>query len=328
MFVSAVAVAVAWLAGRALHAVHTPADAAAHVLLLVGAFVLARLPLRALAALRAGRTREVYSLSHVLLNLTDPGTLWNNMGLWRDVAPDDFPAAATALAARLALAAALGPADRLLDIGVGCGDQTLLYAPQVAAYTGVTSLDAQAAVAARRCKGLAHAALYTLDASRPQSWPAAALERAADCNKIVALDCLYHLAPDRREFLTYAHSLLAAGGAFAAADLVRGDSPSFLQQLGLRVVCAFAHTPVANFVTVADYVRLLESCGFTAAAGWTVSVEDVSADVFDGLARFIKRRDASLGAHLQFKPYSSFAKVLAWWARSGVVRSVVVTVRK
>jgi hypothetical protein len=60
----------------------------------------------------------VYGMRHLLLNVpTHPPTLWNNMGLWPDedgAAHTDLPAAAEALARRVADAAGLSSTDNVL----------------------------------------------------------------------------------------------------------------------------------------------------------------------------------------------------------------------
>lgn len=41
------------------------------------------------------KNRELYSLSHVLLNIKDNGTFWNNMGYWDEGLKKDFVNAST-----------------------------------------------------------------------------------------------------------------------------------------------------------------------------------------------------------------------------------------
>ncbi|KAJ5570861.1 hypothetical protein N7535_004521 [Penicillium sp. DV-2018c] len=77
-------------------------------------------------ALRKPRV-NVYGLDHAVLNIPlPPQTMWMNMGYWEHT--NDFPEACQALLDQV-LAAALSTepksAVRILDVGCGCGDQSL-----------------------------------------------------------------------------------------------------------------------------------------------------------------------------------------------------------
>ena len=79
---------------------------------------------------------NVYGLEHGVLNLPlPPSRMWMNLGYWRDQThdPQDFPRACQALLERVLSAAfsqrqplhSAGTSIHLLDVGFGCGDQTI-----------------------------------------------------------------------------------------------------------------------------------------------------------------------------------------------------------
>ncbi|KAK9239465.1 hypothetical protein V1525DRAFT_38551 [Lipomyces kononenkoae] len=301
------------------------------------------------------RVGEVYDLAHVMLNLdSEPATTWNNMGYWSAAVDSstvrDFKLAAESLATKLSVAARLSSADTVVDVGIGCGDQSVLYSRLVGQYIGITSLQSQsdiayAALAKRDMLGNAH--ILTLDASDPlNTWPSDLLKTAvADgaVNKILALDCLYHFQPSREKFFKFVNVTLESAFekrlqcgditevCFAAEDLLKGRELNFSQRLRMRLICAFARTPFNNFISVQEYASLLENSGFTNEHGWSVQFEDISDHVFPGLSNFLELRGSGqdgIGKYLRFEKFTAFGKVVRWWHDDGVVKAYIVTIRK
>ncbi|KAL5363929.1 hypothetical protein BJX96DRAFT_167880 [Aspergillus floccosus] len=248
---------------------------------------------------------------------------------------------------------------RLVDVGIGCGDQSLellraarltpspspsastveepTEEPLFDSYVGITDLPSQADIARQRLppSSAAHAHIYAANAADPASWPAelhSALQSAAADGKqtqtqtqtwLLALDSLYHFRPSRRSLLVYANGSLHA--SLMAFDLLLADSTSPWQRLLLRMMCWVAGTPVGNFVTRAEYEALLVRAGYVLER---VEIADVSMHVFGGLAGFIRRKDRELKPYgLSVGRYRVAARVFDWWARTGVVRGVVVVAR-
>ncbi|KAK9456655.1 hypothetical protein V1511DRAFT_520629 [Dipodascopsis uninucleata] len=317
----------------------------------------------------SGRNEEVYSFAHIMLNLDSmPPAMWNNMGYWPihsrhlNMIPSDFKSACANMANRLSLNANLCTADSLIDVGIGCGDQSLLYAPQVEKYIGITSLTSHSAIASRRLAFQQNAEILTLDASDPvNDWPPSILRRSlveGQVNKILALDCLYHFTPTREKFLTYVNRTLecafnkgATEVCFAAEDLVCDDKVSLKNNFLLAAFCLAANAPLQNiFTTKQQYLTLLQRCGFTREKGWSIAIEDISDCVFPGLASFLEYRanincsstlssstaltsppapqPFEINHFLRFERFAAFSKVIRWWADTGIVRSVMITVKK
>ncbi|KAK9330003.1 hypothetical protein V1520DRAFT_341635 [Lipomyces starkeyi] len=298
---------------------------------------------------------EVYDLAHVMLNLdSEPPSTWNNMGYWSSPVDSstvsDFKLAAESLATKLSDAARLNPADSMIDVGIGCGDQSVLYSRLVSKYIGITSLQAHCDLAYTALKNrglLANARILALDASDPlTTWPTEILNTTivdGRVNKILALDCLYHFQPSRKKFFKFVNGALECafekrmqsgdGGevCFAAEDLLVGRELNFSQWLRLRVICALARTPFKNFISIQEYMRLLEDSGFTRERGWNVQFEDISGHVFPGLTNFIETRGSGrdgIGKYLRFERFTVFGKVVRWWQEDGVVKAYIVTVQK
>ncbi|KAK9243880.1 hypothetical protein V1506DRAFT_462080 [Lipomyces tetrasporus] len=300
-------------------------------------------------------TGEVYDLAHVMLNLdSESPATWNNMGYWSTPVDSattlDFKLAAKCLALKLSDAARLNPADTVLDVGIGCGDQSVLYSQLVGQYIGITSLQAHSDLACNALEKrnlLGRARILALDASDPsRTWPSEMLKTLlvdGRVNKILALDCLYHFKPSREKFLKFVNAVLECAFekrtqsgdtgqvCFAAEDLLKGRELKFSQWLRLRVICALARTPFKNFISVEEYQGLLEDSGFTKERGWNVEFEDISDKVFPGLTNFIELRGSgrdTIGRYLRFERFSIFGKIVRWWWDEGVVKSYVVTIRK
>ncbi|KAF8423272.1 hypothetical protein EV426DRAFT_534422 [Tirmania nivea] len=150
--------------------------------------------------------KELYGLEHMALNWTWEGglkTMWMNMGYWKDT--DSFPQASENLLKYLLKKAGIidppGKITRdrsisILDLGFGCGDQTLYLTRQlpqnidVTSYVGITLSKVQYNFAKKRIldrleddtpmpfsllngdqKRKGNISLYTADASNPASWP-------------------------------------------------------------------------------------------------------------------------------------------------------------
>ncbi|EAW10114.1 uncharacterized protein ACLA_045790 [Aspergillus clavatus NRRL 1] len=354
------------------------------------------------------RDENLYSLDHAILHIqVPPPSLWMNMGYWKT--ETTLSGASQALLTQVLIAARLLSPDghpvahpprrrlHLLDVGIGCGDQTLSliqsqrlvdvdvedaagtvaaapqhqhqhqHQPLFDSYTGLTIAPTQAATARARVAALpsrsshshshSHSRtpacktqIFCADAADPSSWPVeihASLRsrtKGQDENEnetenededeenenenetwLLALDTLYHFRPSRRALLQHAARELRA--SLMAFDLLLSETASWWQRLVLRAICWVTGTPYANFVTRAEYEALLVGGGGYALAD--VEVRDVSGEVFAGLAGFLARRERELRPFgIGVGKFRGARVVFDWWARSGVVRGVVVVARR
>jgi microcystin synthetase protein McyJ len=216
------------------------------------------------------------------------GTAWANLGLWRR--GRDYPRAAAALATRVGEAAGLGPDTRLLDVGVGAGEQLVHWAARfgVRRVTGV-EVDPEMARRARErvagSEGPEELRIVEGDASQLCAVlaPPAGAPPAEPFDAVVALDCAYHFDP-RDGFLRAAAGALRPGGRLALTDLVVEGAGHGLEPLARR-----AGIPPGNLVSEARYREELDAAGLT-----EIRTADLTDPVLGGFATWALGRAAIL----------------------------------
>ncbi|BFZ64684.1 hypothetical protein YB2330_005836 [Saitoella coloradoensis] len=290
------------------------------------------------------RSSEAYGLEHALLNNASnspAGELWCNMGYWSSATT--FTTANLDLLSLLANTADLsapgapGRRDTVLDLGTGCGTQSihLLKSYAFESYTSITSHPAQNRVAKRQlAKRYANGTtgcgtrirVVLGDAANP---PPEILSKSY--TKILALDCAYHFPGPRRRFFERMHGLLDQdhGGTFALTDIILGDttSISLLNKLKMRALCVLVlGVPWVNMIPLHEYKAALVGAGFAVE---DIEILDITDDVFAPFAAWITSTSAAaVDSQRGWRMYKIFARVLRWWAENGVVRFIVVRARK
>lgn len=243
---------------------------------------------------------------------------------------------------------------RLVDVGIGCGDQSLYLTSRLSkrlspktqerkplfdSYAGVTIAQSQADFArARLLKSSSpsttttpKAQIFAANAADPTSWDpeltkATTMTKKSDPTQtwLLALDTLYHFTPSRKPLLEHAYQELQA--SFMAFDLLLSDTPSFWDKLRMRAICLVAGMPFSNLLTKKGYEDMLVEVGYELGM---IEMRDVSEDVFGGIAGYIREKDAELGRFgIGVGKFKGPAKVFDWWARSGVIRGFVVVARR
>ncbi|TGZ81047.1 S-adenosyl-L-methionine-dependent methyltransferase [Ascodesmis nigricans] len=277
-------------------------------------------------------TKNLYTIDHAVLNLIPPSTLWMNFGLW-DSSTSTLNAASTNLLRRLLHNAAIPASSHILDLGFGCGDQSLhlLALEENYTYTGITLAPAQFEVAKSRLpEHTEKCRIFCADAARPETWGSELLERVdlgtakKKVDWVLALDCMYHFRPSREGIVAWAG---ARKTGFAAFDLLRREELVGWDEVVLRVICWLAGIPWSNMVTVEEYKGILRKVG-----GFeVVEVEDVTESALGGMARFVWRQDQELkraGVRGGVGKYRAAGWLFGWLARKGVLRACLVVARR
>lgn len=251
-----------------------------------------------------------------LLNAGHP-TRWGNLGDWGRA--ESYPDACRALAQRLGRAAQLEPGQRLLDCGVGAGEQLAEWiegfdvAEVVARELLPENVAAARLVAARLGERvrLEQGSATELSDLEPASFDA-----------VIALDCAYHFAP-RAQFFSAAARVVRPGGRLALTDVVLGGRKSAGRLGSVANLCG---VPSENLTDEEGYRAEL------GRHGWQVlSFERIDAEVFGGFARFARRHLP--GAMLR-RPWGGWPKVLVtalgcrWALRSARLHYVVVAAER
>lgn len=259
--------------------------------------------------------------------------------------------------AGVATTAENNPSRFLIDVGFGCGDQTIhlmsdkpirpcdqlwwdAQEPQVYfdQYVGITQNRSQCQYAEERVGELKRSlaagktsdiALFCADAARPEQWSddlrsaIAIAQSKSQETWLLALDTAYHFSPSRWVLIEHARRSLDA--SFMAFDLCLSPSATILQKVSLRLLTTIMGAPWVNFIRPDAYRQKLEDIGYDHNA---IEIIDISEHVFAPLAEYMdeqERRLQMLGLGLgSFKAAKSLFR---WWGSKGVVRGIVVVAR-
>ncbi|KAF3401584.1 hypothetical protein F1880_010030 [Penicillium rolfsii] len=337
---------------------------------------------RMLGFLKKALESKVYGLDHALLNVQlPPPTMWMNMGYWKET--NDFPEACQALLDQVlqaGLATDTARSVRILDVGCGCGDQSVHILslkkdafsstttaishsgisssaeasectlrrqtpkPLVDTYIGITIQPSQAQFAQQRMRLYQEqnddrdirtsANVFCADGANPSSWTGElhdSISKISDTSLdpdastwLLALDTMYHFKPSRLPILQYSHNTLHA--SFMAFDLLLADNTTWWQRLKMWLVCWVTGSPFTNFLTQEEYVRLLVAAGYDPSQ---IEIKDISRHVFPGITEFMDRRIREGQPYgIKLGKYRGAKTVFGWWAKSGIVKGVVVVARR
>jgi len=254
---------------------------------------------------------------------------------------------------------------KLVDVGFGCGDQTLYLTKTLSrldaktknrralfdSYIGITIVRPQADFAQQRLSayvaseepakiGTPEVLLFCADAADSTTWSPKLYkavrseltspllpyyeQTTSTHTWLLALDTLYHFKPSRKPLFYHAYHNIHA--SIMAFDLLLSDSASLIDRLLLKIICLFASTPFSNFITRAEYEKMLVNSGYPRE---DVEIRDISEHVFSGIATYMQRRDKELKLYgLGLGKFKGAGKIFGWWANSGVVRGVVVVAKR
>ncbi|KAF2493290.1 hypothetical protein BU16DRAFT_563455 [Lophium mytilinum] len=171
--------------------------------------------------------------------------------------------------------------------------------------------------------------IFCGDAARPDAWPQALLTAVQTNSErttrwVLALDTFYHFSPSRWAVIAHAYEKLDA--SVMAFDLVLAEDVTLFQKALLFLVCVLSGSPYGNFVTVDQYRKKLQEAGYRAE---NIAMEDISEHVFTPLTGFLDRRERDLDAiGVGFGGLKAAKWLFGWWARTRIVRGVIVVARR
>jgi hypothetical protein len=111
-----------------------------------------------------------------------------------------------------------------------------------------------------------------------------------------------------------------------AFDLLLSDQATPWERFVLRLMCLVAGMPYGNFVTKTGYKKILTEAGYESTL---IEMRDISEQVFPGIAKFLRKQDAELSKYgMTIGRYKGAANAFDWWGQTGVVRGVIVVVRR
>lgn len=310
--------------------------------------------------------RSVYGLQHGILNIDlPPKAMWMNLGYWKG-SHGDFTKACTQLLEEVLLVARVTerrdgvtslcrPLD-VVDVGFGCGDQSLYLAQlnrddgshRLISYTGITKDEEQFDFAVQRFErhGLIakdHATrpgsqsdfrVYCADAADPGKWDPDLRASLKSVSKqaslagsdkwLLGLDTLYHFYPSRAKIFEFASREL--GASIMAFDLAfpDGKKPGILNSMLLRLFCIMTSTPYGNLLSTTDYRAQLAALDYD-----EVTMTDISEHVFDPLVEFLDGRHLQLqmiGKGLGSLRIASW--VFKWWSHQKLISAFIIVARK
>ncbi|AMO58298.1 hypothetical protein GZ77_21455 [Endozoicomonas montiporae] len=244
---------------------------------------------------------------------------WRLLGYWHDTA--NYRQACSELAGLLADKACLSNKDKVLDMGFTSYDQLLVWLDyyQVESLTAATESERMLADAHDYC---GHFGQLNLERGN-----VSIMQRLDDesFDKVLALDCAYHMA-DKKTFFQQARRVLRKGGAVTLTDMVLARP--FKDRLEQRMVTLMARTcgiPVSGLYVTQVYESMLNTCGFE-----DVQMTDISEDVLSGFCFWFSQHYGSLSSVTRSKVWIRL-RLLVWFIRwmqhRGLLRYHLVTAR-
>jgi len=185
----------------------------------------------------------------------------------------------------------------------------------------------------------------TDSSSLPSSSPEAT-NASTRFSHVLAIDCAYHFAPSRLDFLQHAlRNELEDGGMVGLVDLFpitaaaadrdgQGGKtpPSWWRSMILRFVAHLCSIPLPNLISLEETIREMQAMGYQ-----ELEVRDISSQMLEPFASYILDTLPAAGTNNAFNPwfrphlwirYRVTAHICRWIARRNLAQFVMIKARK
>ncbi|MFK0570730.1 SAM-dependent methyltransferase [Endozoicomonas sp.] len=251
----------------------------------------------------SSRERELKTDQWLLNNPIQPSSAWRLLGYWKETS--QYHQACSDMAGLLADKACLSSQDQVLDVGFTSHDQLLVWLDyyQVRHLTAIASDEQQMVRALEHCKHFNSLKLIRGGEKALQEQP------EDSCDKIVALDCVYHF-DSRTHFLSSARNALKPGGALAFTDiaLTRPFQDRREQRL-INKLGRISGLLVEDMLIKETYKRLLRQHQFE-----QVEILDMTDDVLSGFCFWFGEHYQHLSAFTRSKMWIRL-RLQVWFIR-------------
>ncbi len=237
----------------------------------------------------------------------------------------------------------------ILDLGFGCGDQTIALAKHIRPadwqdfrYVGLTLNESQLSTAIKRLHRESTVSadqlkldpdsfkMFPANAAKPDTWSSTirdAVYALADARFqerwLLALDCLYHFSPSRKPVFSLAAQNLQAG--VMAFDLILNERATWRDKLFAKLIVLIMNCPWNAFLTEQEYRHQLVECGYDSEQ---IIIRDISDNVFAGVTDYLQRQEHALSQYgISIGGYKLAGRLFGWFDRTRVVRASIVVAR-
>lgn len=257
-----------------------------------------------------------------LLLLHSQPNKWINFGLWKQPG-QDYDDACKALLQHVGSSGNLNSADRLLDVGFGSGDGFSYWY----SHFGVTSLAGvepvlEQVMSTQHVPGISVDARHGLATALP--FP------KSKFTKVFAIDCGYHFE-SRAKFYKEAYRVLKSG-TLVMVDIIFDLSHAIFGTRGFLKKLLSDSFLVSQTIISESEADL--QCGLTNSGFVDVTIEDISHLIYCGFATEVgdqlykKALAGEYACSLRLLRLNSFARMMSFLNRNGIVRYVLVTANK
>ncbi len=251
----------------------------------------------------SSRERELKNDQWLLNNPVQPSSSWRLLGYWKDTA--QYRQACAEMAGLMADKACLSRQDEVLDIGFTSHDQLLVWLDyyQVEHLTAIACEETQMARANEHCGHFNSLELIRGGEKALQGRP------QNSCDKLIALDCVYHFE-SRAQFLGNARKALRPDGTLVFSDMVLARPfHDRREQRLINTLGRLSGLPVKDMQCKETYENHLRQNHFE-----RIEIIDITDDVLSGFCFWFGQHCQSLSTFTRSKIWIRL-RLKVWFIR-------------